>query len=384
MTQEDIALSRAKVQLMRIPDTVFYATILFSLKQTWTDTVDTAATNGTELILNPIYFLSLTERQRIGLLVHEILHVALDHMTRLKSRNPTIWNAAADHVINLCIMETRKYELPEGGLQDSRFTNMSTEAVYGILYKEFAEDEDNGGPGAKGLLIPGGGDIQYPADAAEASVKEKDIANIILKASIQAKTTTGIPGSLSGEMNIHLSEVLNPQLPWNVILQNYLNSFVKDDYSWRKPNRRYLPEFYLPSQYSEAVGEVAVAVDCSGSVLPEEFSYFIYEVISMQEALKPEKVTLLNFDTEIIDIYEITQNTDILNDIRFVGGGGTEILPVFQWAKENNPVVMLVFTDGEFYFPNSDEYPECPIVWLIHDNPYFTAPIGEVIHYSIT
>ena len=380
---EDKALERAKIQLMQIPGTIFYTTILFSLKQSWTDTLPTAATNGKELKINPDFFLGLTEPERIGLLVHELLHVALSHMTRIKDRHHTVWNCAGDNVINLSMMAADTYQLPAGALKETRFTNMSTEQVYQILFDEAEKNAAGGGPGANGIAIPGGIDIEVPKDSVAADAIEKAVADIVLKASLQAKSANEMPGELPEEMAIHLQNVLNPKLPWHVILQNYLAGFAKDDYSWSKPNRKYLPEFYLPSQYSEAVDRIAIAVDSSGSVEPEEFSYFITEIGMIQKTLKPEVITLIDFDVEIRSIQEITSETDILEELTFTGGGGTDLYAVFDWALENDPVVLLVFTDGEFYMPDENYYPTCPVIWLIHDNKYFTAPFGEVILYDI-
>jgi len=45
--------------------------------------------------------------------------------------------------------------------------------------------------------------------------------------------------------------------------------------------------------------------------------------------------------------------------------------------------VILFFTDGEFHWPSKKCFPTCPVVWLIHEDPNFTAPFGEVIHYEI-
>ncbi len=378
---EEKALERAKIQLMQIPNTVFYTTILFSLKQSWTNEVQTAGTDGLNLYINPDFFLDLTEKQRIGILVHELGHVILSHMTREGSRHHKVWNAAGDHVINLSIISVGNYELPAGGLCDTRFTDMFTEQVYNILWEECKKDTEAGGSGADGIAIPGGEDIMTPEDSVEIEATKKAVADIVLKASLQAKAMNQMPGELPGEMEIHLQSVLNPKLPWNLIMQNYLTSFAKDDYSWSKPNRRYLPEFYMPSPHSEAVAKFAVAIDLSGSVSIEEASYFIAELAMAQEILKPEEMLLLTFDTEIREIQTITPDTDILKELHFTGGGGTDVQELFEWAIENDPEVMLIFTDG--YMPETEYLPSCPVIWLIHDNSYFTSPIGEVIHYNI-
>lgn len=384
MTPEELALSRAKIQLMRIPNTIFYTTILFSLKQKWTDKIQTAATDGKMLYINKEFFLGLTEKERIGLLVHELLHVALSHMTRRKDRDKRLWNVAGDYVINLSMCITNRYTLPQGALLDKKFTDQSTEAVYKIIYEEEKEEEKKQGQtGANGLIVPGGEDIQYPQDSIEASVIEAAIASTVLKASIQAKAENSMPGELPKELEIHLNQMINPILPWNVILQNYLTGFAQDDYSWQKPNRRYLPEYYLPSTYSESLREVVIAVDSSGSVSTEEFSHFIKEISSIQETLKPDKLTIIDFDTEIKKVHNTTLSTDIMKDIRFTGGGGTDILPIFKWTCINNPEFLIIFTDGEFHIPDRSYYPSIPVIWIINNNPYFKPPLGEVIHYEI-
>ena len=382
MTPEDTALTRAKVQLMRIPDTIFYTTILLSLKQSWETGIETAGTNGTNLVLNPDWFISLSEPKRIGLLAHELLHVALDHMSRLKDRHPKVFNQAADHVINLSLLDNG-YELPDGGLWDPRFKEMSTEQVYKILWEEAEDDKQSGGPGADGMMIPGGSDIQFPDTAEELSVVERDVAEIVQRACITAKGANEKPGDLPGEVQIRLEEVLNPKLPWHVILQNHLSSFAKNDYSWKKPNRRYAPEFHLPSAYSESAGHIAEAFDISGSVSPEEVSYYVGETSSLMEMLKPDKITVISFDTEIQNIQEVTADSDIYSELELVGGGGTCVREILQWAIDNNPEVFLIFTDGQFQMPDEKYYPNCPVVWLVHENKHFTAPFGTVIHYDI-
>lgn len=378
---EVIALDRTKIALMRIPDTIFYSSILFSLKQSWTHRIKTAATDGVNLFINPDFFLSLTELERIGLLIHEVLHVAYSHMTRIGKRHPKVWNCAGDHVINLSIMLTGKYQLPAGGLCDPQFHNMSTEEVYEVILDE-AEKKGNGGAGADGIIIPGGEDIEYPKDSQELDELEREIASIVTKASIQAKAANPMHDHIPGEIKLQVEKITNPQLPWNVILQNYFTDFAKEDYSWRRPNRRYLPNFYLPSAYSEAVTDLAIAVDASGSVSSKEFSFFIAEIASIQEMLKPEKITLIAFDTEISNIQTITSSTNILSEVKFTGGGGTEIDEVLAWADKTIPTVLLVFTDGYFDMPPNLK-PDYPIVWLINDNNDFTTEHGEVIHFNI-
>ena len=380
-------LDKAKLTMMMRPKTVFYTTILFSLKQIWDDTIPTATTNGLFLNINPNWFQKLTTEQQIGLLSHEVLHVALDHITRMGNRDcvvmdsagqpHSLWNIAADHAINLSLLNAR-YQLPTNGCWDQRFSNRSTEQIYDILF-----DEIQKAPPGAGDAIPGGwgGDIEHP-DVANNDKVKAEISQIILQAATTAKMSGEDPGCLPAGVLLQLEEILNPKLPWEMILRNYFTEFSKDDFNMQRPNRRFLPDHYLPSAYSEAVANLVFALDGSGSVLPKEFSYFIAECGAIQNYLQPEKMTLIIFDTEITGIHDITQNTDIIEDVKFHGGGGTEIEPVFEWAEENTPEVIIVFTDGYMNIP-AEAPPGVSIIWLIHDNPKFTAPYGEVIHYEI-
>jgi predicted metal-dependent peptidase len=97
--------------------------------------------------------------------------------------------------------------------------------------------------------------------------------------------------------------------------------------------------------------------------------------------MKPPKITLLQFDTRIIAEDQLTSMQEI-SRVKFTGRGGTQIAPVLQWADDNKPQLLLIFTDGGFKFPRRDE-PKSPIIWLIHDGPHWEAPYGKVIHYEI-
>ena len=77
------ALNKAKIELMRRPDSVFFITVCFSLKHIWDSSIKTAATNGIDIKFNPGFFMSLTAEERLFLLLHETCHVAYQHMCRL-------------------------------------------------------------------------------------------------------------------------------------------------------------------------------------------------------------------------------------------------------------------------------------------------------------
>lgn len=357
------ALDKAKIALMSKADTIFFTTILFSLRMVWDPSIPTAATNGTDLMINPAFFMSLNEKERVFLLVHEVEHVAFMHPLRLMNRNPEKWNIACDHYINLDLIE-RGYTMPRMGLADPQYKGMNPDQIYKLL------------PDA--LTFPFDMDLIPPTEAAEKV--EQDIKDILVRASIQSKMGGDKPGSIPGDIEIFLNKLLNPKLPWQRILQRYIQNMSKNDYSFRKPNRRYFPDHHLPSLFSEKLINLAIAVDASGSVSDEEFLVFVSETTGIMKMMNPDQITLIQFDSAIKSVDKVHSIME-LSKIKFTGRGGTRISPVLEWAKQNKPQLLLVFSDGEFRFFESES--KIPVVWVINNNDRFSAPFGKTIHYTI-
>ena len=359
------ALNKAKIQLMSRPESAFFTTVCFSLKHVWDDTIPTACTNGTEIRYNPEFFMAQSVEQQVGLLLHETLHVAFGHMLRLKDRKPERWNYAADYVINYLLID-QKFKLPEGGLYDAQYAEMSTEQVYDLLPNP-PEDFNM--------------DLREPGDGSETAVEEtkSQIDEILVRAQLQSQMQGDDPGSIPGQLQRYIDSLLKPKLPWNRILQKYMKALAKNDYTFRRPNRRFFPEHYLPSLHSEGLMNIAIAIDASGSVSDEQFTQFVSECDHMLRFLKPEQMTLIQFDTHIRSVDRITNSRELAK-IEFTGKGGTRIEPILNWAEDNKPNVILIFTDGKFRNYHSD--PKVPIIWVINDNKGFACAYGKIINYE--
>lgn len=370
------ALERAKIALMTKPDTTFFCEIAFSLKYVWDENTSTAATDGVSMYINPEYFMKWSKEQQLGLILHESLHVAYMHMARKQQRNHYIYNIAADYVINLVIKE-RGFDLPEGGLYDPKYAGMNTEQVYDLLIQEAKENPSSF---LNQSNVPGiGDDLLEPKDMTAGEL-EDHIQQTLIRASIRSQEQNDKPGTIPGDLEILINSLLKPKLPWNRILQKYLTKYVKSDYTWKKPNRRFFPDHYLPSMYSTALIDIAVAVDTSGSVSDEEFHRFVSEVASIFRMSKPTEITLIQFDTKIHSINKVKDFRELLT-IKFKGRGGTDIQEVVEWTNTNKPQLLLVFTDGDFCFPKVSTKQN--VLWLIHNNPKFKAQFGKAIHYGI-
>lgn len=371
---EEMSLRRAKIQLMTMENTAFYTTLLFSLKQSFLDSPEmkTAGTDGIHLWINPKYWAAQSEPQKLGLLCHEVLHVALDHMNWCGDRDHDKYNIAGDICIDNMLFENG-YTMCDGDEYRPEYQGMSTDKIYSML----PDKPKRKGGGKKGI----GNDITYPSGTPEekAAIQEQ-ITETILRAATQHQMSGGAPGAIPGEVLIALQERINPKLPWTQILQNHMTQFAKVDSSFTRPNRRFMPEFYLPTAYGEALCNIAGAFDLSGSTSDDQVSSYVGQLTVIQETLKPEAMTVIGFDTKIKNIQEMNPETNILKELKFNGRGGTNIAPVLEWAKENKPEVILIFTDGGFrYQPKPGNV---PVVWIINDNPNWTCDYGRVVHYS--
>lgn len=387
------ALDRAKLQLMLTPDSAFFTTVCFSMRHKieYVPGIDTAATDGKHIWFNPDFLLSLTPPQQLFLLLHETLHCAYMHMLRGEGLDPEKFNRAADYVINDQLI-MRGFEMPECGLYDPQYRDMSAEQIYKLL-------PDNPPPppnssGGSGGSDPAGGNSKGPGDfgtdlrspvGGEGGVSkedaEADMNEILVRAQLQSKMSGDKPGSIPGEIEIFINQLLDPKLPWYRILHKYMNQFDKTNHSFRKPNRRFFPKHILPSAHGEVLQEVAFAVDASLSVSDDDFLRFISEIHGIMRRLKPKRIRLLQFDSRVRQVDTI-KSTNELSKVEFKGRGGTKIGPVLSWAEENNPTLLIIFSDGHFYQP--EEFPgKSKLLFIIHDNPDFKTDLGKVIHYTI-
>jgi predicted metal-dependent peptidase len=137
---------------------------------TWV--VDTMATDGTRLFINPEFANELTWEQKIFVLIHEIMHCVLLHMMRIKSRNAIVYtssgkpcslfNIAGDYEINTIIVDTlndfnEEFVKKLGGLYDIKYLNQPVEKIYDELKKNMPAAPPKKGGGKGGSTGGGGG-----------------------------------------------------------------------------------------------------------------------------------------------------------------------------------------------------------------------------------
>lgn len=378
--EQSEAFSAAKTRLFTTPALLFYATLLSRTTHRYNEKCPTAWTDGLISEYGPSWMMVHCKNtaQRAGTILHELLHIALEHVIRGQEYGWVLKkaNIAADYYINLIIDDLTKrncgVELPEGCLLDYKYVGWSLHEIYQDL------PENSPAPNMQDLLEPGelGNTSSDPRPAQEVQV---EIEQVLAEAVIATKRNGEAVGTIPGEVERLVDRLLNPKVPWYRVLRRMMTNFAKTEYSMQKVNRRFAPDWLLPTMYGEAICDIASSVDVSASVTTEQFNAYVSESCHIFRQLKPQKMSFLQWDTQVKQIDECRSEQDLLN-VEFAGWGGTDIEPVLEWAQENKPKVLLVFTDGEFPKPRCN--PKIPVIWIIVGNKRFTAPFGKVIHYN--
>jgi predicted metal-dependent peptidase len=383
-----------KARTALVLDHPFFGSLLFRLKDRECRSIQTMATDGVSLYYNPEFVEALTAATLAGALAHEVLHPALHHHVRRSGRDPKRWNVACDYAINPLLVDGG-LSLPEGVLIDNRFRGMSGEQIYNLLEteqeSEQPEDGENQAPGFGGNGSPAapqsdepsapetdggiGQVLDAPAEddtglGAEEQIREWNIAVN------QATTIARQAGKLPAGLQRTVDGTAEAAVDWREMLRRSWSDTMPADYSWMRPNRRHLWNgLYLPGVVREGVGEVAIAVDCSGSISARQLRLFEAEAHSILEGQRPQRVYVLYFDAAVhrVDTYEAGQRID-LNP---VGGGGTAFGPCFEWLEAHGiqPHCLVFLTDLYGSFPPIA--PAYPVLWASTGGRQ--APFGEVI-----
>jgi len=366
-------ITKNRLQLMTTKGTAFFSALLANLKvQVTTEGPSTASTNGVWMKFNPTFIHPLPLDELLGLMLHEVLHVAFGHCDVITygHLNHEVLGIAMDHYINLFITRLG-FKLPPGGYCDAQYRGMSTMQIYNRLMKDDPNQKMKGTCPHDVVLVPDPGQ-------SEQEHRETTISNVIK--AIQQADLAKQSGSVPGDIRRLVEDIISPQLPWNLILQNYMSEYNKDDYSWSWPNRRYLPDFYLPGLHSMKIGQLTAGADVSGSMSQDDLNEVIAEVRYIWDMMAPTMMRLQTFDTKV-HLNKMYVEGDDLDELELKGGGGTNVQPLLDSIREECPLFALIFTDGYFSTPNMDGI-YTDVYWIIKGNPNFTAPHGTVIHFD--
>ena len=392
-TRNSLRIQKARTALLL--DHPFFGSLLYRLKDRESRAIKTMATDGVSLLWNPEFVETLTAATLAGTLAHEVMHPALHHHVRRSGRDPKRWNVACDYAINPLLVDAG-LALPEGVLIENRFRGMSAEQIYNLLEPEEGSDPDNdndqqatashdsnGSPVGTQSSDPSapetdggiGQVLDAPSECDESPTVEEQAREWEIAVN-QAMTVAQQAGKMPAGLDRTMEGTAEAAVNWRELLRRLWSETTAADYSWMRPNRRHLWRgLYLPGVVKEGVGEIVIAVDCSGSISGRQLRLFEAEARSILEGQRPERVYVLYFDAVVqkVEIYEAGQPIS-LNP---VGGGGTEFGPCFEWVEERGiiPQTMIFLTDLYGSFPSSA--PSYPVLWASTGRRQ--APFGEVI-----
>jgi predicted metal-dependent peptidase len=394
----EVRVQKARTTLLL--DHPFFGTLLFRLGGKASRSVATMATDGVSLFYNPEFVDMLNAAELAGVLAHEVMHPALQHHTRRGDRSPTRWNMACDYAINPILLDAG-LTLPKDVLVDNRFRGMSAERIYNLIEGDEKQEGSTGpsesqpgngsGDPENGSLqdneaggepqapsTPGGvGQVlDAPEPEAESGPSVAEQAREWQIAVEQAETVAKVAGKLPGGAVRALEASQAAKVDWRELLRRAWADTIPADYSWTHPNRRHVwSGLYLPGITSEGVGEIAIAVDCSGSVNPRQLGLFEGEIRSILTGQRPRLVHVLYFDAAVqkVETYQAGQPVSLSP----VGGGGTDFRPCFDWLEVQGivPQTLVFLTDLCGKFPN--EVPPYPVIWASTEAR--RSPFGEVV-----
>jgi len=375
-----LAGARTRLILGRDAKAAFFATLLLRLTPAVDWAVGTMATDGRALAYSPPFVAGLAPDELVGVLAHEVMHNALAHHCRRGDRDPVKWNIACDLAINP-LLTNSGFTLPKGRLMpgEGRYAavaaGQSAEAYYAVLSPDTADAAAD-----DGVADPGGcGQVRGPAQAAPADARQQEAEWQVAVA--QAEQAARGKGDLPAGLGRAVQDVLNPAADWKTVRREFVAAAAKTDYSWSRPNRRYVARgLYLPGLHSEELGEVVIAVDTSGSVGEQELAAFAGEAAGILGAFACT-ATILYHDAAVQHVQWWTPSDgDIV--LEPVGGGGTSHACVFDWLDANgvSPACVVCLTDLDTDFPPTA--PAVPVLWAVVGGNARVPPFGRRVSLS--
>lgn len=360
MSQFEERFVKSRVKLLK--KSPFFGTILLHTEYELTDSIETAATDGSTLLINEEWMCSQSEDNFNGVLLHETLHMALCHIERTKDlEDMMLANIAADIVVN-GIIKDNAISLPKEAIYDDDLKHLGVREIYSILKNKQKENENylSDKYGEKDV-----NECLKPAESSKAeegkiNAKSK-WENIINKAkTIAQMKQAGVKGSGMARV---FKELLDPTINWKDALYKYVTQSRADFEGY---DRRFIHD----GMYIDDVGgnkvHIAAFVDTSGSVDEELLQNFLSELFFAINSTRGTTGYLYYFDTEL---YPQGNIEDLDGVPKPVGLGGTSFVPIMselnKIAVENSHVqtVGIIYTDG--FAPMTWKEPETPILWCI-------------------
>jgi predicted metal-dependent peptidase len=372
--------------LLRHP---FFGNLATRLKiQEGSDWLPTAATDGRTIYFNREFFTPLSIKQVEFVIAHEILHNVFDHMSRREGRKPDIFNIAADYCVNGQIVRDGIGDHNIEGIKifhDKKYYGMGAEEIYDKIYDEMDEEQLK----ALGQLLDE--HIDWGEDGADGSGRPKyskeelkQIRDEMREATVQAAQAAGA-GNVPANIQRMIKELTEPKMNWREIIRQQIQSTIKDDFSFMRPNRKgwHMGAILPGTNFKETI-DICVSIDMSGSIGDDQAKDFLSEIKGIMQEYQDFNIKVWCFDTSVYNEADFNgYSIDEFDEYQPQGGGGTDFDCNWNYMKENDiqPKKFIMFTDGYPWGSWGDEN-YCDTVFIIHGNDKIVPPFGEYAYYE--
>lgn len=385
----DLNMHTARL-LMKEP---FFAALSRRIDKISTDAIPTAGVRVNpdsaqfELLYNPEFMGSLTDRHKQGVLMHEFYHLIFEHVTGRKPVDglKKIDNIAMDLSINCHIAdylpseatpgpevngEAMKACIPGEGMFKELPSFKSYEWYLEAL-KDMAEDNQNGDGEGGGF-----GDtdsFDYHDDFGEADGTTQEIAKERLKDSIKKAADEAEKsrnwGTVSHSMRSEIMERIATKIDWRKVLRYFVKTSQRADKrsTPRRINKRY-PRVH-PGKRVRRHAKIAVSIDQSGSVDDGMLTAFFSELNKLAEIAE---FTVIPFDTEVAEDKVYTWKKGQTKKTERVLTGGTCFNAPTKYVNDREFDGHIVLTDMMAPKPIPSK---CQRMWMTTqayaNRPYF-------------
>jgi len=358
-------IERAKTIIsVRLP---FLSYILQHYPIYFDQTSRTAGTNGSIIIFGEDFLGKLTVNETVFILLHELLHIVLEHPFRKHERNLHRFNVACDIVINDIL---KSDGIDEGGLEPifgAAFnidgTNNIAEHIYQILPNDIKKDHY---------------DFHDMWVYANENDRQK-IRNIVKEA-----YDKGYEPPRHSTYFRHVDENGKPsKTNWTSLLKPYIKPHLFD-YTFERIDHRFsdilLPEF---NRYEETLPTIWFLIDVSGSMSSTQLETGLKELTNLIKQFRHVK-GLISFFSNVVTKPKKFQSVFDLRQAcnKIESTGGTSFSIIFEayqtMFKSNRPKVVVIMTDGFAAFPPKEDVPSIPLIWAIN-NHVVDVPYGKVV-----
>ena len=424
---ETLATRRIKAGISRLimqPKFAYFGVLALNLAVVERPDIETMATNGAELFHNPTFTLEQTEAHLEGILAHEAYHCALLHMCRMAGRDLGEWNIATDLAINWDLRQAG-FSLPDWVWYDAQYAGMSAEQIYDMRAqarrkaggqaskpaqwgngagKPGADSQGQGQPsnsagapsqgqgqGTPGAGTPWGcGGIMPAGDGGSADAATQETRWQVIARQASAVASKGI-GAMPGVAERLLGHINAPDAS-DILdrLTDFIDSRVAVDYSFSRPNRRFVHAgFYLPGTTVDGLEHLVFAVDTSGSIDAHMLRKCGEKLAGALDSGKVQRITVLFADTHVRHVQVFERGDDIAAELRPRGGGGTGFSDTFRWIAANAPDATAAIYLTDMLCNDWGSEPDCPMLWAVHgtrakaERLMKAAPFGEAVYIGL-